>query len=129
MSKFEEQYQKIIKTLENNIKDEEKLGLAKYQLDKMIQSIVDDFSDVLDRYDEKIEFIEKNNIKNNERLRELEEKLESFEKMIELEDYDIFVTCPYCGFEFQTEYDETITEIPCPECQELIEIDWDDEEE
>ncbi|MBR3133353.1 MAG: hypothetical protein IKG42_04740 [Clostridia bacterium] len=128
MSKFEEQYQKIIKTLENNIKDEEKLGLAKYQLDKMIQSIVDDFSDVLDRYDEKIEFIEKNNIKNNERLRELEEKLESFEKMIELEDYDIFVTCPYCGFEFQTEYDETITEIPCPSCQELIEIDWDEEE-
>ena len=48
--------------------------------------------------------------------------------MIELEEYDIFITCPYCGFEFQTEYDDEIKEIPCPECQEIIEIDWDEDE-
>ena len=128
VSNFKEQYQRIIETLENTIKDEKELESAKSQLDDMIQSIVDDFSSILDKYDEKFEVIEKYNNKNEERLKELEAKISEFEKMIELEDYDIFVTCPYCGFEFQTEYDENITEVPCPECQEIIEIDWDDED-
>lgn len=129
MSNFEEQYHKIIETLENTIKDEKKLDYAKEQLEIMIQSMVDDFSVILDKYDEKMNIIESTNLQNSKRLKELEERISSFEKMIELDDYDIFVTCPYCGFEFQTEYDESITEIPCPECQEIIEIDWSDDEE
>ena len=37
--------------------------------------------------------------------------------------------CPYCNYEFQTDYDEDINEIPCPECGRIIEIDWSDNEE
>ncbi len=128
MSNFGEQYRRIIETLENTIKDEKKLNLAKEQLDTMVQSIVDDCNLMIDKYDEKIAFIEKTNTKNEEKLKELERKINDFEKMIELEEYDIFITCPYCGFEFQTEYDDEIKEIPCPECQEIIEIDWDEDE-
>lgn len=129
MSNLEEQYKRIIETLESTIKDEEKLNLAKEQLDTIVQSIVDDCNMILEKYDEKISYIEACNSKNEEKLKELEKKLISFEKMIEIEDYDIFITCPYCGFEFQTEYDETIKEVRCPDCQEIIEIDWDDETE
>ena len=128
MSNFGEQYRRIIETLENTIKDEKKLNLAKEQLGTMVQSIVDDCNLMIDKYDEKIAFIEETNSKNEEKLKELERKINDFEKMIELEEYDIFITCPYCGFEFQTEYDDEIKEIPCPECQEIIEIDWDEDE-
>ena len=36
--------------------------------------------------------------------------------------------CPYCGFEFQTDYDDEIDEIECPECGQIFDIEWDDDD-
>ena len=49
--------------------------------------------------------------------------------MVELDDYDFFITCPYCDFEFQTDYDDEITEIMCPECGQIFDVDWNEDEE
>ena len=129
MSNLEEQYQKMIETLENTIKDKEALEKAKEQLDDIVSIVVDDCSHVLDVYDEKIKSIENRNLDYEMRISVLEEKLKYFEKMVELEDYDFFITCPYCGFEFQTDYDEEMEEIICPECGQSFDIDWDDDDD
>ena len=129
MSNLEEQYQKMIETLENTIKDKEALEKAKEQLDDIVSIVVDDCSHVLDVYDEKIKSIENRNLDYEMRISVLEEKLKYFEKMVELEDYDFFITCRYCGFEFQTDYDEEIEEIICPECGQSFDIDWDDDDD
>lgn len=129
MSNLEEQYQKMIETLENTIKDKEALEKAKEQLDDIVSIVVDDCSHVLDVYDEKIKSIENRNLDYEMRISVLEEKLKYFEKMVELEDYDFFITCPYCGFEFQTDYDEEIEEVICPECGQSFDIDWDDDDD
>ena len=129
MSNLEEQYQKMIETLENTIKDKEALEKAKEQLDDIVSIVVDDCSHVLVVYDEKIKSIENRNLDYEMRISVLEEKLKYFEKMVELEDYDFFITCPYCGFEFQTDYDEEIEEIICPECGQSFDIDWDDDDD
>lgn len=34
------------------------------------------------------------------------------------------IKCPYCGYDFLVEYDETNHEIECPKCDNLIELDW-----
>lgn len=126
---LEEQYQKMIETLENTIKDEKKLKKAKKQLDDIVSIVVDDCSHILDKYDEKMKEIDINNKRNELRILALEERIQYFEKMVEMDDYDFFITCPYCGFEIQTDYDDEIEEICCPECGEFFDIDWDDEDE
>lgn len=128
MSELEKQYQKMIETLENTIKDKKELDEAKKQLDDIVAIVVDDCANVLDKYDEKIEAIETKNRNYENRIEALEEKIKYFEKMIEIEDYDFFITCPYCGFEFQTDYDEDIDEICCPECSQVFDIEWNDED-
>lgn len=129
MSSLEEQYQKMIETLENTIKDEKELSKAKEQLDDIVSIVVDDCTHILDKYDEKMQEIELKNKNNEIRIFALEERLKYFEKMVELDDYDFFITCPYCGFEFQTDYDDEITEICCPECSQIFDIDWEDDEQ
>lgn len=129
MSNLEEQYQKMIETLEKSIKDKEKLEKAKAQLDDIVSIVVEDCENILDKYDEKVQLIESKNVENEMRIAVLEEKVRYFEKMVELEDYDFFITCPYCGFEFQTDYDDEIETINCPECGQMFDIDWDDEED
>jgi len=125
VSDLEEQYQKMIETLENTIKDEKKLKKAKEQLDDIVSIVVDDCSHILDKYDEKIMDIESKNRDYEMRIQALEERLRQFEQMVELEDYDFFITCPYCNFEFQTDYDDEVTEVCCPECD----VDWEDDED
>ena len=128
MSDLEKQYNKILETFEKNVQDEKQVKKVRKQLDKLIDIAVEDFSNVLDSYDEKMNLLEKQSRSNEERIRVLEEKLKFFEKMIELEDYDFFITCPYSGFEFQTDYDEEVTEICCPECNQTFDVDWEDED-
>ena len=127
MSNLEEQYQKMIETLEKSIKDKEKLEKAKAQLDDIVSIVVEDCENILDKYDEKVQLIESKNAENEMRIAVLEEKVKYFEKMVELDDYDFFITCPYCGFEFQTDYDDEVETINCPECGQVFDIDWDDE--
>ena len=122
MTNLEEQYQKMIETLEENIKDKRKLKKAKNQLEDIVSIVVDDCVHILDKYDEKIQLIENKNNEYEKRIISLEERVRYFEKMVEIEDYDFFISCPYCGFEFQTDYDEEVTEICCPECGKIFEV-------
>lgn len=127
MSNLEEQYQKMIETLENTIKDEKKLKKAKEQLDDIVSIVVDDCSLILDKYDEKIMDIENKNRDYEIRIQALEDRLRQFEQLVELDDYDFFITCPYCNFEFQTDYDDEVTEVCCPECGQIFDVDWEDD--
>ena len=128
MSNLEKQYQKMIETLENTIKDKKALEKAKKELDDIVSIVAYDANNILDKYDEKLQKIEQKNIEYEERISSLEERLREFEKMMEIEDYDFFISCPYCGFEFQTDYDEEIEEVCCPECGEVFEVEWDDDD-
>ena len=86
-------------------------------------------------YKKIIETLEKNIKKEEEfylakkKIDNLENRVKYFEKMLEMEDYDIFITCPYCDYEFQTDYDEDVSEIPCPECGRIIDIDWSENDD
>ena len=37
---------------------------------------------------------------------------------------EFLINCPYCNFEFDADIDEDFNEIRCPECGNLIELDW-----
>ena len=52
-------------------------------------------------------------------------EFEEDDKMLDLEP----ITCPYCEFKFLIEYDLDNSEIKCPECDNLIQLDWEEYEE
>ena len=44
------------------------------------------------------------------------------------EDYEFEVVCPYCNYEFSVDMDNIEKdEIECPECHNVIELDWNEE--
>jgi len=128
VSKLDETYRKIIETLEKNVKDEKELDEARKNLDDLVKDVIANYDSLFQNYDDEIKNLKQNQIESKKKIDDLENRIRYFEKLMEMEDYDVFVTCPYCGLEFQTEYDEEIVEIPCPECGRLIEIDWSDDE-
>jgi len=131
MSKVSEEYLKIIREIGEHISNEEE---RKYVLDK-VSELSSLYIDLIDRAteinDKKINAIE-------EKQRELDEKLAKVNGYVDLikkdiyedEDYDFEIVCPYCNHEFVASVeDELKEEIECPKCHNIIELDWDGEEE
>ncbi len=55
----------------------------------------------------------------------MQQVIDNIEKDIYSEDgFDFEIVCPYCDYEFIIDLDENKTEIECPECQNIIELDW-----
>ena len=76
-----------------------------------------------------------------ENQKEMTEKMSKMQQVIdhieddiyEEEGFDFEIVCPYCEHEFVIDTSEDKTEIECPECKNIIELDWsgnlDDEDD
>ena len=130
MSKFSEKYKSIIKDLEDNIKDKDDLEYIKEKLSVLFMDFLNEIESITDMCDAKLKEIEQKQKQLEEKATRLEESVQKMENDIYLTDnYDFEIVCPYCNYEFVTEFDELKKEIKCPECNNTIELDWNEEEE
>ncbi|MBR2290003.1 MAG: hypothetical protein IJ867_05285 [Clostridia bacterium] len=109
-------YNEILTKLEENIEDKRDFNLAKSALSDLAICYIDELTKLNENYNFKISSFEA-------RLSELEKKLQEEEETLDATLVE-GIACPYCGFEFNVEYDDTKTETTCPNCSNLIELDW-----
>ena len=59
------------------------------------------------------------------RMDKMQRIIDNIEKDIYSDEgFDFEIICPYCNYEFIADVDENKTEIECPECKNMIELDW-----
>ena len=109
-------YNEILSKLEENIEDKRDFNLAKSALSDLAICYMDELTKLSENYNFKVSNFET-------RLSELERKF-SEEEVSNIVNLVESINCPYCGFEFNVEYDDTKTETTCPNCNNLIELDW-----
>ena len=114
-------FKEVVKNLEENITNKEDLVYSKSQITELAMVFLDELNRIESSYQEKIERCE-------ERIDSLEEsinKLESdfFEEDFEDEELE-HIKCPYCNSNFFIEFDNTKKEVKCPDCKNIIELDW-----
>ena len=108
---IKEQLQKLMTDMKKNIKDEKDLRYVQ-------ENVITTLADMIQKMDDLIK-------SNQITVAKLEEKLDKMAKELYVNDiYDIEIICPYCNYQFETEFDENKTEVKCPECNNLIELDW-----
>ena len=117
-------YEEIIKKLENKITDKDILEFVKNQISDLTLSYTSDIENNIKKYERKIDKLE-DKITNIENLVTKIEK-DFIEDAVPLDLEPI--TCPYCNFNFLIEYDSSKTEMRCPECDNIISLDWGDDE-
>lgn len=131
MSKLSEEYLKILNDINEHISDEEE---KKYVL-KKVSELSALYMDIIDR----ITGVNSKRMEELEKYQdELEQKIDKVKGTVDLikkdiyedEDYDFEIVCPYCNHEFVADVeDELKEEIECPECHNIIELDWDGDDE
>ena len=121
-------YNEILRNLESHIFNKKDLDYIKKQITELTIVYINE--------------IDKNNNKTNKKFGNIEKRLLEIENKIDLlEDMDDEIeetenlnncekiNCPYCNYSFTVEYDISNKEINCPNCDNLIVLDWGDFED
>lgn len=125
MRKLKNEYKSFLDDIEKNIKNEEDLGYIRERFVSFVDAVLDEIDYILDYKQEEMEKIEDTQKQLSEKVEQMQQVIDNIEKDIYAEDgFDFEIVCPYCNYEFIIDVDENKTEIECPECQNIIELDW-----
>ena len=131
MSNLNDEYEQIISNIESNITDEKQLQLVKNEIAKLTILFINTVDKVVEYSEEKLKNMEEKHQYLEERLNVLQNKLNKLEKDIyeDENEFEFEVVCPYCNHQFVTDIDlESNSEIKCPECKNIIELDWNEDD-
>ena len=131
MADLSSKYKKIINNLEKNIKDKQELEYIKEQVYAITSLFLDELDKIIEISENKMQDLLANQTELQEKINKVESSVNEIEKDIYMEDVEEFefqITCPYCNHDFVTELTNSTQEIECPECKNMIELDWNDED-
>lgn len=134
MSEIGIEYKRIMEEIEKTISNEEERKFVKSKLAELSISFIDIIDRITKATDMKIKEIEKNQNDIEKKMSSIESIVDNIESDIyedddQDEDYEFEVVCPYCNYEFSVDVDSVQKdEIECPECHNIIELDWHEEQ-
>ncbi|MBR3249758.1 MAG: hypothetical protein IKF83_03560 [Clostridia bacterium] len=80
-----------------------------------------DFNDI----DKKLDLILQKQQELENKMNKMESIINKIENDIYMDEaFDFEIVCPYCNNEFTTDISDGKTEVTCPECENIIELDW-----
>ena len=116
-------FKEVIASIEKKIKNEDDLEFVKKQITELTMSYLNELQKLEQIYDLKV-------ANCSERIDDLEKSLDEVKEKIDNEEIDVEpITCPYCNSKFLIEFDKRQREIKCPDCQNIIELDWEEFED
>ena len=125
MSLLKNEYKRFLDDIEKNIKDKDDLEYIKQRFSAFMDVVLNQMDSIMNYKDEKINELEKMQNELDARMAKMQQVIDHIEKDIYDEDgFDFEIVCPYCNYEFVIDLDENKSEIECPECKNMIELDW-----
>ena len=136
MSEFNKEYKNIVSEIESAITNEKEKKIVKQKVEELTTLFVNKIEYINNSMAERIKAVEENQKRLNIIVKQLETSVNDIESDIydedESSDYDFEIVCPYCNSEFIADMslvDDDKNEIRCPDCNNIIELDWNDEED
>lgn len=121
-------YEEFIIDIEKKFKSKEDVEYLKEKLPLLIKPIfngVDKMNNLAKKNEEEMKNFRQVQSKLESKIDYIEKVVSNIENDIYAEDgFDFEIMCPYCNYDFVLDIDENRKEIKCPNCNNLIELDW-----
>lgn len=135
-SNINDEYRRMLKDMDANMSNPDDIAYAKSKMYELSMLFIDEMQAMADKYDDRINAIVQKQQKMDDKikdidnnLKEMQQDMYDFDEATGNEIFNFEITCPYCNYVFETEANENKKEVQCPECENLIELDWDGLEE
>lgn len=125
MGILKNEYKSFLDDIEKNMKNKEDLEYVKGRFATFLDIMLDQMDYIMEYKKEEIEKLENTQKHIEEKIEKMQAVVDNIEKDIYSDEgFDFEIICPYCNYEFIIDVDENKTEIQCPECENVIELDW-----
>ena len=131
MANLKKRFKEILDDLDKNIKNKEDLEYIKSQIYKISILFLDELDKLADFNFNKLSVMLDREKELYKKVTKMEKIITNLEKEVFTSEEDDFeIICPYCNTEFiENLSDSENKEVRCPECGNVIELDWNDEGE
>ena len=130
MAKLREEYNNFLKDVEKNLKNKEDLEYVKVRFSMFVDKVIDEMDMLVDYKTQKMNEIEQKQKEIDDKMNKMQQIIDNIEKDIYSDEgFDFEIICPYCDNQFVIDVDEDKTEVECPVCNNIIELDWSGEVE
>lgn len=131
MSNLQAEFNKIMAKIEERFTNEDELNFIKQQMIDVSMLYINELNKVMDISERRVNQVVENQRILEKKQMEIEAALSNMEKELFVgeEDYDFEIVCPYCNHEFVSDIGSDIKEVECPECHNIIELDWNADSE
>ncbi len=125
MAKLKEEYQNFLEDIEKNLKNKEDLDYVKARFSMFVDKVIDEMDMLIDYKEERMKELEEKQKEIDDKMNKMQQIIDNIEKDIYSEEgFDFEIVCPYCDNQFVIDVDENKTEVECPVCNNIIELDW-----
>ena len=130
MAKLREEYNNFLKDIEKNLKNKEDLEYVKVRFSMFVDKVIHEMDMLVDYKTQKMNEIEQKQKEIDDKMSKMQQIIDNIEKDIYSDEgFDFEIICPYCDNQFVIDVDEDKTEVECPVCNNIIELDWSGEVE
>ena len=130
MAKLREEYNNFLEDIEKNLKNKEDLEYVKVRFSMFVDKVIDEMDMLVDYKTQKMNEIEQKQKEIDDKMSKMQQIIDNIEKDIYSDEgFDFEIICPYCDNQFVIDVDEDKTEVECPVCNNIIELDWSGEVE
>ena len=125
MSILKDEYKNFLDDMENNIKNKDDLEYIKKRFANFLDTVLNHIDYIVDYKKQEIDNLETTQKQLIKRIDKMQNVIDNIERDIYSDEgFDFEIVCPYCNYEFMIDMDSEKTEIECPECKNMIELDW-----
>ena len=138
MSALNDNYKRIISEIEQKVSNKEELEFVKQKVEELSMMFLNVIDELSIKTEERIKQIEEKQNVIEQKVSNVAKAVDEIESDIYMDDeeseegYEFEIVCPYCNNEFIEELsndDNLKREIECPECHNIIELDWNEDED
>ncbi len=129
MSNLKKRFNEILQDIEKNIKNKEDLDYIKSQVYNISLLFLDEIDKLAELNLGRLNVMIDREKELTKRIATMEKVINNIEKEMYISpECDFEIICPYCNTEFTEDFSDGFKhEVRCPECDNLIELDWHDE--
>ncbi len=125
MAKLREEYNHFLEDIEKNLKNKEDLEYVKVRFTMFVDKVIDEMDMLIDYKTQKMNELEQKQKEIDNKMSKMQQIIDNIEKDIYSDEgFDFEIICPYCDNQFVIDVDENKTEVECPVCNNIIELDW-----
>ena len=125
MAKLREEYKKFLEDIEKNLKNKEDLEYVKVRFSMFVDKVIDEMDMLVDYKAQKMSELEQKQKEIEDKMSKMQQIIDNIEKDIYSDEgFDFEIICQYCDNQFVIDVDEDKTEVECPVCNNIIELDW-----